>query len=98
MGGLESSELASLSTCISHVLGFVAACCFTDCNIYGYVAATRVKVLAIVRDGACRQRRDEEAILRSMLRQVNLLYVDAASNPFYSGLGKARFCFRTSRP
>ncbi|CAJ1374952.1 unnamed protein product [Effrenium voratum] len=61
-----------------------------DCNIYGYVAATRVKVLAIVRDGACRQRRDEEAILRSMLRQLNLLYVDAASNPFYDGLGKAR--------
>ncbi|CAJ1448456.1 unnamed protein product [Effrenium voratum] len=60
-----------------------------DCNIYGYVAATRVKVLAIVRDGACRQRRDEEAILRSMLRQLNLLYVDAASNPFYDGLGKA---------
>ncbi|CAK9080413.1 unnamed protein product, partial [Durusdinium trenchii] len=60
-----------------------------DCNIYGYVAATRIKVLAIVRDGACQKRRDEEAILRSMLRQLNLLYIDAATNPFYNGLGKA---------
>ena len=43
-----------------------------DCNVYGYVAASRVKVLALVREGACRQRRDEEAILRSLLRQLRL--------------------------
>lgn len=43
-----------------------------DCNVYGYVAASQVKVLALVRDGACRHKRDEEAILRSLLRQLLL--------------------------
>eukprot|EP00442_Polarella_glacialis_P048946 CAMPEP_0115065368 /NCGR_PEP_ID=MMETSP0227-20121206/10213_1 /TAXON_ID=89957 /ORGANISM="Polarella glacialis, Strain CCMP 1383" /LENGTH=170 /DNA_ID=CAMNT_0002451151 /DNA_START=91 /DNA_END=601 /DNA_ORIENTATION=- len=62
-----------------------------DCNIYGYVSATHVKVLAMVRDGVCKQRRDEEAILRSLLRQLNLLYIDAASDPFYDGLEKDSF-------
>ena len=68
-----------------------------DCNIYGYVSATHVKILAIVRDGVCKQRRDEEAIMRSMLKQLNLLYVDAASNPFFDGLGRASFRMSVTR-
>eukprot|EP00929_Paragymnodinium_shiwhaense_P104820 TRINITY_DN6955_c0_g1_i1.p1 TRINITY_DN6955_c0_g1~~TRINITY_DN6955_c0_g1_i1.p1 ORF type:complete len:172 (+),score=41.94 TRINITY_DN6955_c0_g1_i1:138-653(+) len=60
-------------------------------NIYGYLSATNVKVLAIVKDGLCKQRRDEDALMRSLLRQLHLLQVDAASNPFYAGLNTASF-------
>merc|ERR1711920_401909 len=62
-----------------------------DVNIYGHMAATQVKVLAVIRDGMCKQKRDEDNILRSLLRQLHQLYVDAASNPFYEGLGNASF-------
>merc|ERR1719272_960514 len=57
-----------------------------DYNVYGYVSATNVKVLGIIRDGVCKQRRDEDAILRSLLRQLNVIYVDTVCNPFFASL------------
>eukprot|EP00927_Polykrikos_kofoidii_P075737 TRINITY_DN72180_c0_g1_i1.p2 TRINITY_DN72180_c0_g1~~TRINITY_DN72180_c0_g1_i1.p2 ORF type:complete len:164 (-),score=14.38 TRINITY_DN72180_c0_g1_i1:119-610(-) len=62
-----------------------------DYNVYGHVSATQVKVLAVVRDGPFKQRREEDAVVRSLLRQLHLLYVDAVSNPFHVTLETAAF-------
>mmetsp|Transcript_38103 Transcript_38103/g.75575 ORF Transcript_38103/g.75575 Transcript_38103/m.75575 type:complete len:177 (-) Transcript_38103:45-575(-) len=62
-----------------------------DCNIYGYVSATNVKILAVVREDAVKQRRDEDSVLRSMMKALNFLYADAVSNPFYDGLDRPSF-------
>mmetsp|Transcript_6581 Transcript_6581/g.13141 ORF Transcript_6581/g.13141 Transcript_6581/m.13141 type:complete len:131 (-) Transcript_6581:42-434(-) len=62
-----------------------------DCNIFGYISASNVKVLAIVRDTGDKQREKEDVILRSLLRQLHHFYVDAACNPFFQGLGRPSF-------
>merc|ERR1712039_201931 len=54
-----------------------------DCNVYGHISATNVIVLVLVRASLCKQLRDEDNIMRSLLRQLHLHYVNAASNPFF---------------
>merc|ERR1719263_1888700 len=68
-----------------------------DYNVWGYVTATRVKILAIVRDGASKNRKDEENILRSLFRSLHALYVDAASNPFLESFETPSFASGISR-
>mmetsp|Transcript_110783 Transcript_110783/g.196260 ORF Transcript_110783/g.196260 Transcript_110783/m.196260 type:complete len:160 (-) Transcript_110783:52-531(-) len=73
-------------------LGILSPALFNseDVNTYGYVSATQVKVFVVIRDGV-KQRREEDTIMRSLLKQLYLLYVDAAANPFHTTFEKDSF-------
>lgn len=60
-------------------------------NVYGFITATKVKMMAVVRENACKQRKDEETIMRSMFKQCHSLYIEAASSPFFTGLDTKSF-------
>mmetsp|Transcript_96264 Transcript_96264/g.269360 ORF Transcript_96264/g.269360 Transcript_96264/m.269360 type:complete len:174 (+) Transcript_96264:104-625(+) len=63
---------------------------FEDHNIYAQVSASQVKVIAVVRDGVCKKAHEEEQV-RSLLRQLLVLYTDAVANPFFAGLETEAF-------
>mmetsp|Transcript_60099 Transcript_60099/g.143217 ORF Transcript_60099/g.143217 Transcript_60099/m.143217 type:complete len:171 (-) Transcript_60099:34-546(-) len=62
-----------------------------DFNVYGFVSATYVKILAIVREGMSKQRKDEDQTLRLMFRQLHAVHVEATCNPFLDGFDGSSF-------
>mmetsp|Transcript_163370 Transcript_163370/g.523804 ORF Transcript_163370/g.523804 Transcript_163370/m.523804 type:complete len:126 (+) Transcript_163370:224-601(+) len=69
---------------------------FEDYNVFAHISTSQLKILAVVKDGLCKQNQTEESVLRQMLRQLNQLYVDAASNPFFAGLETEKFRSRVT--
>merc|ERR1712032_278474 len=42
-------------------------------SVYGFISATKVKIMAVVREHVCKQKKDEELIVRSLLKQRAVL-------------------------
>mmetsp|Transcript_21845 Transcript_21845/g.40188 ORF Transcript_21845/g.40188 Transcript_21845/m.40188 type:complete len:169 (+) Transcript_21845:119-625(+) len=62
-----------------------------DYNIYGFVAATSVKILATVREGLSKQRGDEDQMLKQLFQELHALHVAASCNPFLAGYSTESF-------